>query len=281
MFEPLHPEMERALRVALDEDIGSGDVTTRSCIPESTKAQGKFYAREELTIAGIELLKTIYEIRGGVEMLELHHKSGDTVPYGECIASVKGKAWTLLECERTILNFLQRLSGVASMARKYSDAVKHTKCRILDTRKTTPGLRRLEKMAVLAGGAVNHRIGLFDAILIKNNHISAAGGVRAALERAHKSGLPVEIEVRTKEQLQEALDCGAKSLLLDNLTSAEASDWVRFVNGRATTELSGGITIDSIREYAETGADFISVGALTHSARAMNLNFRVELIDGV
>src|SRR5262245_52872979 len=137
MFEPLHPEMERALRFALEEDIGSGDVTTRSCIPEVTQAKGKFYAREELTIAGLELLKAIYEIRGGVHKLELHHASGDTVPSGTCIASVEGKAWTLLECERTVLNFLQRLSGVATIARKYSDAVKHTKCRILDTRKTT------------------------------------------------------------------------------------------------------------------------------------------------
>jgi len=278
MFDISHPEVERAVRAALEEDIGSGDVTTRSTVPEAALAQGRFYARESMTLAGIELLRLIYDLRGGVDALELHRASGDTVESGDCVASVRGKAWTLLECERTALNFIQRLSGVATQARRYSDAVKHTPCRILDTRKTTPGLRRLEKMAVAAGGAVNHRIGLFDAILIKNNHISAAGSVTAALTKAFESGLPVEIEVRTLAELDEALQSGAKHLLLDNLTPPQAVEWIRRIDGRATVELSGGITFDQIREYAETGADFISVGALTHSARAVNLNFRVELL---
>jgi nicotinate-nucleotide pyrophosphorylase (carboxylating) len=279
MFDTSHPEVERAVRAALDEDIGTGDVTTQSTIPESAMAEGRFFAREPMTLAGIELLPLLYRLRGGVEHLELLRASGDQLSAGGCIAMVRGKAWTLLECERTSLNFMQRLSGVATLAHKYSEAVKHTKCRILDTRKTTPGLRRLEKMAVAAGGAVNHRIGLFDAILIKNNHISAAGSVTAALRRAFASGLAVEIEVRTLAELDEALSAGAKHLLLDNLTPPEAVEWIGRIDGRATVELSGGITFERIREYAETGADFISVGALTHSARAMDLNFRVQLLS--
>jgi nicotinate-nucleotide pyrophosphorylase (carboxylating) len=277
MFELSHPDVERILRFALEEDIGSGDLTTQSTVLESRQAEGRFYAREPLVLAGAELLPRIYGLQGGVDRLELHRRSGDTLADGDCLATVRGKAWILLECERTALNFLQRLSGVATLARQYADAVKHTRCRILDTRKTTPGLRRLEKMAVAAGGAVNHRVGLFDAILIKNNHITAAGGVRAALERVRGASVPVEIEVRTREELEEALLCGAKRLLLDNLTPPEAAEWIRHINGRATVELSGGITLETVRAYAETGADFISCGAITHSARAMDLNFRIEL----
>ncbi len=278
MFEALHPEAVRAVQAALDEDIGSGDVTTRSTVPESARAEGRYFARQPMTLAGVELLPAIFRLRGGVDSLDVHRKSGDRLEPGDCVATVRGQAWTLLECERTSLNFLQRLSGVATVARCYADAVAHTKCRILDTRKTTPGLRRLEKMAVAAGGAVNHRIGLFDAILIKNNHISAAGGVRQALERAFATGVPVEIEVRTLAELDEALDCGAKRLLLDNLTPAEAGEWIRRIDGRASVELSGGITLDTVAAYAESGADFISVGALTHSAPAVDLNFRVQLV---
>jgi nicotinate-nucleotide pyrophosphorylase (carboxylating) len=163
------------------------------------------------------------------------------------------------------------------LASAYVRAVEGTGCKILDTRKTTPGLRRLEKLAVAAGGAVNHRVGLYDAVLIKNNHITAAGGVGAALERTRHAGVPVEIEVRTRQELDEALACGATHLLLDNLTPAEAREWIRHVAGRAKVEISGGITLENVRGYAESGADFVSSGALTHSARAVDLNFRLEL----
>ncbi len=279
MFDTKHPEVLRALRNALEEDIGSGDVTTRATIPEGTRARGRFFVREPLTLAGVELLGPIYEMRGGVEELTILHASGETLALGVCIATVTGKASTLLECERTALNFIQRLSGVATLSRQYSDAVKHTGCRILDTRKTTPGLRHLEKMAVAAGGATNHRIGLYDAILIKNNHIAAAGSITEALRRAHATGLPVEIEVRTMAELDEALAAGAKGLLLDNLTPAEAGEWIRHIDGRASVELSGGITMETVAAYAESGADFVSCGAITHSARAMDLNFRLELLN--
>jgi nicotinate-nucleotide pyrophosphorylase (carboxylating) len=159
----------------------------------------------------------------------------------------------------------------------FAKAVEGTHCRALDTRKTTPGLRILEKLAASAGGAVNHRMGLYDAILIKNNHIAAAGGVREAIRRARTKHMPIQVEVRTREELSEALKSGAKRLLLDNLTSEEAAEWIREISGRATVELSGGITVENARAYAETGADFISAGAITHSARAMDISFRLEL----
>jgi nicotinate-nucleotide pyrophosphorylase (carboxylating) len=190
---------------------------------------------------------------------------------------VRGSARLLLTAERTALNFMQRLSGVATLAHQFSAAVAGTKCRILDTRKTTPGLRVLEKMAASAGGISNHRQGLFDAILIKNNHITAAGGVRAALAAVAGQTLPVEIEVRTLGELDEALECGARRLLLDNLTPEQASQWIAKIAGRASIELSGGITLETARAYAEAGADFISAGAITHSARALDINFRLAL----
>ena len=269
--------MNEVVRLALEEDIGSGDVTSRACVPESRMARGRFLAREPLVLAGLDLLSEIYGLRGGVDELVLLKHDGDTCEDGEVFATVRGQARRLLECERVALNFLQRLSGVATAARQYADAVAGTKCKVLDTRKTTPGLRSLEKRAAAAGGVTNHRMGLFDAILIKNNHIAAAGGVRQAMEASRASGLPIEIEVRTRQELHEALDSGAQHLLLDNLTPAEAADWIREIAGRAKVELSGRITLETVRSYAEAGADYVSAGAITHSARAMDISFRLEL----
>jgi nicotinate-nucleotide pyrophosphorylase (carboxylating) len=269
--------MTEVVRLALEEDIGSGDVTSQSCVPESQEARGRFLAREPLVIAGLGLLAEIYDLRGGVDELNIFKRDGDTCAQGEQIAAVSGRARTLLECERVALNFLQRLSGVATAARRYVDAVAGTKCRVLDTRKTTPGLRQLEKMAAAAGGVGNHRMGLFHAVLIKNNHIAAAGGIRNAIQRTHASGLPIEVEIHTRKELREALDAGAGWLLLDNLTPEEAAQWIHEIAGRAQVELSGGITLDNVRAYAETGADFVSCGAITHSARAMDISFRLEV----
>jgi nicotinate-nucleotide pyrophosphorylase (carboxylating) len=272
------PTVHPVVRLALEEDIGPGDVTSTACIAESQMAAGRFLAREPLVIAGLDLLAEIYSLRGGVSQLTVLKRDGDRCDDGEILATVRGRARTLLECERVALNFLQRLSGVATAARRYADAVAGTSCRVLDTRKTTPGLRALEKQAARTGGITNHRAGLYDAILIKNNHISAAGGIRPALERAAHAGLPVEIEVRTRAELHEALAAGATHLLLDNLTPAEASEWIAEIAGRAKVELSGGITLENVRAYAEAGADFVSSGAITHSARAMDISFRLELI---
>lgn len=277
MFDISHPEVMRAVQCALAEDIGSGDITTELTVPAERNASGAFFAREPMVVAGTELLPVIFNLLGGVESIELLKRSGDRAEPGDCLASVRGSARLLLTAERTALNFIQRLSGVATLARQFSAAVAGTKCRVLDTRKTTPGLRVLEKMASAAGGITNHRQGLFDAILIKNNHITAAGGVRAALSAVAGQTIPVEIEVRTLAELDEALDCGAKRLLLDNLTPEEACGWIARIAGRATIELSGGITLETARAYAEAGADFVSAGAITHSARALNINFRLSL----
>jgi len=276
-FDVRHPEIVETVRRALAEDIGSGDITSQACVPAERHATGRFIAREPMVAAGVELLPLIYELRGGVERVEILKESGAWVEDGETVALAAGPARTLLACERAALNFLQLLGGVATVARRYAGAVAGTKCVVLDTRKTTPGLRRLEKMAAAAGGVTNHRMGLYDAILIKDNHIAAAGGVRAAIERARATGMPFEIEVSARGEIDEALACGAKHLLLDNLSPGRAAEEVRHIAGRAVVELSGGITLASVRAYAETGADFVSCGAITHSTRAVDLSFRLEL----
>ena len=275
MFDVLHPEVRGTVERALAEDIGSGDITSQLTVPENLQAHGSFLAKQKLVLAGIELLPLVYEICGGATV-QLLKASGDCIKPGDILAKVSGPARILLEAERVALNFLQRLSGVATLARQYADAVAGTKARVLDTRKTTPGLRQLEKMAAAAGGATNHRKGLFDAILIKNNHITAAGGVTQALQNARSFAGPVEIEVRTRAELDEALAAGARHLLLDNLSPAEAAEWILHIAGRAKVELSGGIALDTIRAYAEAGPDFISCGAITHSATAVDISFRLE-----
>lgn len=276
MFDVSHPEVRAAVERALAEDIGSGDVTSELTVSKDLLGHGTFLAKQELVLAGVELLPVIYDVRGEADV-KLRAKSGARVRRGQTIATVSGSARTLLECERVALNFLQRLSGVATLAAKHVEAVSGTRARVLDTRKTTPGLRRLEKMAAAAGGVTNHRYGLFDAVLIKNNHITAAGGVRQALERTKDYTGTVEIEVRTRAELDEALTAGAKHLLLDNLSPAEAAQWIQYIAGRATVELSGGINVETIRAYAEAGPDFISSGAITHSAIAVDISFRLDL----
>jgi nicotinate-nucleotide pyrophosphorylase (carboxylating) len=272
-----HPDIRDAIRRALEEDIGPGDVTTAACVPEAQMANGRFLARERQVIAGIELLPLIFGERGTLEELLPLKSSGQFAEAGETLALVRGRARILLECERVALNFLQRLSGIATLARQFADRVAGANCRVLDTRKTTPGLRRLEKFAAAAGGVTNHRMGLYDAVLIKNNHIAAAGGVSNAIQQARASGLEIEIEVRTRAELEEALAAGATHILLDNLTPAAAAVEVRFIARRATVELSGGIDLENVRAFAETGADFVSSGAITHSARATDISFRLEL----
>ena len=263
---------------ALAEDIGSGDVTSQNTVPADLLAEGTFKAKQPLVLAGLEILRLIFP---GVECI---HEDGESLDTGQPIAKTLGPARFLLTHERVALNFLQRLSGIATLTRAYVNAVAGTRARILDTRKTTPGLRLAEKMATRAGGAVNHRMGLWDAILIKNNHIDLAGGVRPAVEQALKSGLMVECEVRTHEEIVEALQLGVSRLLLDNMTPAQATEEIWFIKaesgGKCSVEISGGITLATVRAYAETGADFISVGALTHSATAVDINFRIHPVRG-
>ena len=273
-----HPDTVQLVRLALREDIGTGDLTTEACVAPDLMANGRYVARQPVIVAGTELLPVIFDERGGVEAIDILRPTGTHAEDGDTIATVRGRARTLLECERVSLNFLQRLSGVATNAHRYAVAVAGTKCRVLDTRKTTPGFRRLEKLAAAAGGVVNHRMGLHDAVLIKNNHIIAAGGIAAAMSRAFPPGIDVEVEVRTRADIDEALAAGAKHLLLDNMTPKQAAEEIRHIAGRATIELSGNIDLNTIRAYAETGADFVSCGAITHSAISANLNFRLELL---
>ncbi len=272
-FDADHPDVIRAVENALAEDVGSGDLTSRLTVEETQRALGRFIARQSMVVAGSELLRRTMQ----PDSIELHKRSGDLAEPGDVIAEVTGTARRLLERERVSLNFLQRLSGVATLARRYCDAVAGTRTRILDTRKTTPGLRVLEKMAAAAGGVTNHRMGLYDAILIKNNHVDLAGGVANAITRARIAGLPIEIEVRDHAELEQALAHGVARVLLDNMTPEQAAEEIRFVGGRAEVELSGGITLDNIRGYAEAGADFISSGAITHSAQAVDINFRISV----
>jgi nicotinate-nucleotide pyrophosphorylase (carboxylating) len=267
-----HPEITEVIRRAIEEDVGSGDVTTDACVPADAKSRGCFLAREPMVLAGAELLPQIYD----QEQLELPYKSGDFIEAQSVIARVAGSTRRLLTIERTALNFLQRLSGIATHTRMFVNAVHGTDCQVFDTRKTTPGLRRLEKMAVKAGGGTNHRLGLFDAVLIKNNHITAAGGVRQALEKALSKGLPVEIEIHNWKDLEDALGAGASHILLDNFTLDEVRQAIRQINGRAKVEVSGGITLQNVRAFAETGADYLSSGALTHSFRSVDIAFRLE-----
>jgi nicotinate-nucleotide pyrophosphorylase (carboxylating) len=276
IFDIHHPEIADAVARAFLEDIGTGDVTTEACIPEGLRAEGFFTARQNMVVAGVELLTLMFD------KVTLHKRSGESAGHGDVLATVRARARKLLTRERVALNFLQRLSGVATLARAYVDEVAGTECQILDTRKTTPGLRRLEKMAAAAGGVLNHRMGLYDAILVKNNHITLAGGVRAAVESAkamaEKEDLPIEVEVRTRLEIEEALALGVPRLLLDNMTPSQAAEEIRFIARRASVELSGGITLTRIREYAETGANFISAGAITHSATAVDINLRIASI---
>ena len=261
-----HPDIRRAVENALAEDVGSGDITTNACVPADLLAEARFMAKQDLTLAGVELLRLLFDDT------QIFKRSGDIVSAGEQIAVVRGPARTLLTRERVSLNFLQRLSGIATLAAKYVRAVEGTGVRILDTRKTTPGLRVLEKAAAAAGGVVNHRMGLYDAVLIKNNHIRLAGGVRAAIERARVAKKPIEVEVRTRVELEDALECGASRVLLDNLTPEEAANEIQFIRHRAETEISGNVTLENIRAYAEARADFISSGSVTHSAVAVDIN---------
>jgi nicotinate-nucleotide pyrophosphorylase (carboxylating) len=267
-----HPEITEVIRRAIEEDVGSGDVTTDSCVPTESTSRGYFISREPIVLAGAELLPQIYN----EEKLDVSYGSGDFVEAQAVIARISGSTRRMLTIERTALNFLQRLSGIATHTRAFVNAVTGTDCQVFDTRKTTPGLRRLEKLAVLAGGGTNHRLGLFDAVLIKNNHITAAGGVRQALAKAGAKGMPVEIEVHNWKDLEEALSAGAGHILLDNFTLDEVRQAIRAINGRAKVEVSGGITLQNVRAFAETGADYLSSGALTHSFRSVDIAFRLE-----
>jgi nicotinate-nucleotide pyrophosphorylase (carboxylating) len=256
----------------LAEDVGDGDVTSLHVIDEEAACEARIVLGERGVVCGLEAAGAVFEALGA--RLEPLVAEGELAGPGP-IAAVEGPARAVLAGERLALNLVGRLSGVATLTRRYVDAVAGTGAEILDTRKTTPGLRALEKNAVRCGGGRNHRLGLYDGILIKDNHLRVAGSLGAAVERAKRSALPVEVECDTLEQVREALAAGADGILLDNMTPAELREAVALAGGRATLEASGGVTLETVREIAETGVDFVSVGALTHSARALDVSLEV------
>ena len=273
----------RLIDMALHEDIGAGDWTTRWVVPARTRATARVIAKAEGVIAGLSVASSVFlRIDPRVEIAS-SLKDGSSVTEGDVVFTIKGPARTILSGERTALNFLQRLSGIASATRRYVDALAGTEAKILDTRKTTPGWRSLEKGAVKAGGGENHRIGLFDMVLIKENHIVIAGGVAEAVKRvrdANTRSLQVEVEARNKDELRAALDAGCDIVLLDNMDVQGIRECVRLVkqrNSQVKTEASGNMTLERVRAVAETGVDYISVGALTHSVTALDLSLLMQV----
>ena len=267
-----HPQVRELIRLAVAEDVGAGDVTTDACVPQDSQSMGYFLPKQDLTLAGTELLEIIFH----EEKIEVLESDGTHLPTGKVFARVSGSTRRLLTLERTALNFLQRTCGVATMTRLFVQALKGTGCTLLDTRKTSPGMRILNKLSVRAGGGTNHRLGLFDAVLIKNNHIDAAGSITQAIENCRPSGRTIEVEVRDRAELDEALRCGIRHILLDNFSPQQVAEAAERVVGRAKLEVSGNVRLETIRDYAEAGADYISVGALTHSAPAADISFRLK-----
>jgi nicotinate-nucleotide pyrophosphorylase (carboxylating) len=268
------------IRRALDEDIGRGDVTSQGVIPADATCSALVVARCPGVIAGARVAQMVFEETDPAIDVGAQVADGELVDKGGAIADVRGPARSVLMAERTALNFLQRMSGIATLTRRYVNAVAGTKARILDTRKTAPGLRCLDKWAVALGGGVNHRFGLYDGILIKDNHLRIAGGVAAAVAAARKAapqGLKIQVEVETLEQVRQALAAGADALLFDNMSPGDLRRAIELARGRALTEASGGVTLENVREVADTGVDFISIGALTHSAPALDI--ALDIVD--
>lgn len=291
-FEPLEPAVYQELvRRALAEDLGFGDVTTQGMVGPHQRAHGTLVAKSECVLAGLDVAAEAFrQLDPGVTINALK-RDGDRCEPGTIVAEVRGAAGAMLTAERTALNFLQRLSGIATLTRRFVDAADASegppaaatrgRIGVLDTRKTTPTLRALEKYAVRAGGGANHRSGLDGGILIKDNHIRLAGGVEKAVSRMRAAGppLPLEVEAQSLADVDAALAAGADIILLDNLTLDEIREAVRRVSGRARTEISGGVTLEQMRDLARTGADYVSVGALTHSAPAADLSFELEPVQ--
>lgn len=275
-------ELEKNLiELAFAEDIGDGDHTTLCCIPEDAVGKSKLLIKEEGVLAGIEIAKKVFHAFDETMQVEVLINDGEEVAPGDVAMIVTGKVRSLLQTERLMLNIMQRMSGIATMTRRYVQRLEGTKTRVLDTRKTTPGMRILEKQAVKIGGGVNHRIGLFDMILLKDNHVDFSGGISNAISRCHQylkdkgKSLKIEIEVRNFEELQQVLDHGGvHRIMLDNFSVEDTRKAVEMITGKYETESSGGITIGTIRDYAECGVDFVSVGALTHSVKGLDMSFK-------
>ena len=272
---------DKLIDLSFAEDIGDGDHTTLCCIPEDAMGKSHLLIKEDGILAGVEVAKKVFARFDDTMKVEVLIQDGAHVKKGDIAMVVTGKVRSLLQTERLMLNIMQRMSGIATMTSKYVEKLRGTKTHVLDTRKTTPGMRMLEKQAVKIGGGMNHRIGLFDMILLKDNHVDFAGGITNAIDRCHKYleekglKLKIEIEVRNFDELQQVIDHGGVDrIMLDNFSVADTRKAVEIIAGRFETESSGGITFDTIRQYAECGVDFISVGALTHSVKGLDMSFK-------
>jgi nicotinate-nucleotide pyrophosphorylase (carboxylating) len=268
-------EILATIRGALAEDIGPGDATTNSIVPAEAAMRGQIIAKQDGVIAGLDVAQAVYQMVDSQVDFQPQVDEGVRVANRQVLALVSGRTRSLLTAERTALNFLGRISGIATLTRQFVEAVTGTKAVILDTRKTAPGLRLVDKLAVKRGGGQNHRIGLYDMVLIKDNHIDYAGSITFAVQRARTgaTGLAIEVEARTLEDVREALTIGVERILLDNMTPESMAEAVRLTTGRAKLEASGNVTLETVRRIAETGVDYISVGALTHSAKVFDVSF--------
>ena len=278
MIGPTTLLIDKIIDNALAEDLGPGDLTTEALIDPSIKGKARLVPREEMVLAGIEVFGRVFSRLDPDIALEWNFQDGDVVPAGRDIGVVEGSLRGILSAERTALNFLQHLSGIATLTKRYVDKAGPSKVRVVDTRKTTPGLRILEKYAVRVGGAHNHRLGLFDGVLIKDNHIAAAGSISKAVEKI-RANVPhtvkIEVEVDDLKGLEEAMRVGVDAVLLDNMSIDEMKEAVFIAGGRVLLEASGGITLETIGEVTQTGVDLISVGALTHSARSVDISLEI------
>jgi nicotinate-nucleotide pyrophosphorylase (carboxylating) len=276
-------ELIEFLRKALIEDIGSGDITTNSIVQDTHTSRALIIAKSELVLAGMPFVKELFLLFDRDIRFHILKEEGSEIKKGETIAEINGKTATILTCERTGLNILQRLSGIATLTRRFVEKVKGTGVKILDTRKTTPLMRYLEKYAVRIGGGFNHRFGLFDGVLIKDNHIKAVGGIKKAIDlvknnKAFHHLLKIEVETKDMEEVKEALEAGADIIMLDNMDIEEIKKAVRYIKGhsqRVLIEASGNVNLENVRAIAETGVDFISVGMLTHSAGAVDISLKI------
>jgi len=273
--QTLPNDIIESIRGALTEDIGSGDVTTDSIVPAQAGMRGQIIAKQAGVIAGLDIAQAVYQTLDAQVDFQPQAAEGAWVENRAVLALVSGQTRSLLTAERTAMNFLGRMSGIATLTRQFVQAVAGTRAVILDTRKTAPGLRAVDKLAVRRGGGQNHRIGLYDMILIKDNHIDYAGSISEAVRRAREAdrGLQVEVEARTLEHVREALELQVERILLDNMTPEMMVEAVQLTAGRAKLEASGNVTLETVRRIAETGVDYISVGALTHSARVFDISF--------
>lgn len=276
-----NPQVKAIINMALEEDIGTGDITTETTIPQDKKANGKFIAKEDMIICGIDIAKYVFSLVDPSINFVPNFKDGDAVKKKDVIATVSGNARNVLTGERTALNLMQRMTGIATKTSQAVESIKGTNAKIADTRKTTPGLRVLEKYAVRIGGGTNHRFNLADGVLIKDNHIAVSGGIKNAVANARKAiphTLKIEVEVETKEQLLEALEAKADIIMLDNMSNEQMAECVKLVDGRAVLEASGNMGEKDLLSVAKTGVDIISIGALTHTVKAadISLKFTIE-----